>query len=76
MQTNGTLLLAVELCSLACVRLAAQDGRSVPRLLYFAAVPGFRFLGLRTTVQNGRCGLFAALLIALRCAAPDADVRG
>lgn len=36
--TNGTVLLAVELRSLACVQLEAQDGRSVPRLLYLAAV--------------------------------------
>jgi hypothetical protein len=36
MQTHGTLLFVVELRSLACVRLAAHDGRSVLRFLYFA----------------------------------------
>jgi hypothetical protein len=38
LQTNGMLLLAVELYSLACMRLEAHDGRSVRRLLYIAAV--------------------------------------
>jgi hypothetical protein len=37
MQTTGTRLLVVQLCSLAYVWLAAQDGRGVPGLLYFAA---------------------------------------
>ena len=37
MRTNGTLLLAIELCSLACVRLEAKDSRSAPRLRYFSA---------------------------------------
>ena len=39
MQFNGTILLAVELRSLACVSWKPKDGRSVPRLRYFAAVP-------------------------------------
>jgi anti-sigma B factor antagonist len=38
MQTNGALLLVVKLCSLACGRLTAQDGRSAPALLYSTAV--------------------------------------
>ena len=38
MQTNGTHLLTVELCILACVLLAAQEGRNVPRLWYLGAV--------------------------------------
>jgi hypothetical protein len=39
MQTNSTALFAVKQGSLACVRLIAQYGRRVSRLLYFAAVP-------------------------------------
>jgi hypothetical protein len=38
MQTNGTSLLAVNRCSLARVRMAAQDRRSAPALLYSTAV--------------------------------------
>lgn len=38
MQTTGTALLAVNLCSPARVSMPAQDGRSVSGLLYFAAV--------------------------------------
>ena len=38
MQTSGTALLAVELCSLVHVWMAAQDSRSVHGLLYLAAV--------------------------------------
>jgi hypothetical protein len=39
MQTTGAALLAVKRCSLVWVRSAAQDGRRVCGLLYFAAVP-------------------------------------
>jgi hypothetical protein len=45
MQTNGAALFAVKYGSLACVQLVAQYGRWVYRLLYFAAVPTFRFSG-------------------------------
>jgi hypothetical protein len=38
MQTTGTTLLAAERCSLARVRMPAQDSRSVRGLLYLAAV--------------------------------------
>ena len=38
MQTTGASLLAVERCSLAWLRSAAQDGHSVCGLLYLAAV--------------------------------------
>ena len=37
MQTTGALLLVVQRCSLACVPMTAQDGRSARRLLYLAA---------------------------------------
>ncbi len=40
MQTTGAALLAVEWCSLARVRMAAQDSRSAHGLLYLAAVWG------------------------------------
>ena len=39
MQTTGAALLAVEWCSLARVRMAAQDSRSAHGLLYLAAGP-------------------------------------
>lgn len=38
MQTIGTPLLAINRCSLARVRLAVEDRRGAPGLLYFAAV--------------------------------------
>ena len=38
LQTNGTPLLAVNRYSLACVGMAAEDGRSAGRLLYSDAV--------------------------------------
>src|SRR4029077_17984081 len=38
MQTNGRPLLAVKKCSLARMRMAAQDGSCAPGLLYAAAV--------------------------------------
>ena len=38
MQTTSAVLLAVEWCSLARVRMAAQDSRSAHGLLYLAAV--------------------------------------
>jgi hypothetical protein len=39
MQTTGKALLAAEPCSLARVWTVAQNGRSLPRLLYLTAVP-------------------------------------
>lgn len=39
MQTTGAALLAAERCSLACVLMLVQDGRSLHGLLYLAAVP-------------------------------------
>ena len=55
MQTTGTLLLVISRSSLACVRTAAQGGRSAPGLLYSSAVrlscwP--RRLGLRGLPQR------------------------
>jgi hypothetical protein len=38
MQTTGAALLAVERCSLARVRMAAQDSHSAHGLLYLTAV--------------------------------------
>ena len=38
LQTTGTVLLVVERCSVVRVRLAIEDRRSAPGLLYFAAV--------------------------------------
>ncbi len=38
MQTTGACLLAVNGCSLARVRMSAQDSRSAHGLLYLAAV--------------------------------------
>ena len=43
LQTNGAALFAVKHGSLACAQLVAQYGQWVSRLLYFAAVPTFRF---------------------------------
>ena len=38
MRTIGAVLLAVKRCSLARVRMVAQDGRSAHGLLYLAAI--------------------------------------
>jgi hypothetical protein len=50
LQTNGMLLLAVELYSLACMRLEAHDGRSVRRLRtsqLYERRPAIRLVSLR-----------------------------
>jgi hypothetical protein len=56
-QTNGTLLLAVDLCSLACVRLAAHDGRCAFRLLYVAAVRAFRSMAFSPSSRSRNISL-------------------